>query len=1199
MKQALKYYLAFVVSLTCTLCSLSSNAQVQHTYGDTSKLEPLKLGAGHELQIINSTKNTVGFLVNYGNGKTKFKLGLDSAWSSGDTLKLRFTDGTIFTKVASASAGSDTIPTLQSVTHAGNSTDTSITITDGDGIIILRGIAGESEINVYSGPTFNRTTIKPGLLQLVHDSARVEFNSISSFHTYLKYTFPTANRNLYLPNKDGTLATFNDIPTNVSAFTNDAGYLTTISGIAAGGDLAGTYPNPTVTWANGYTTYDARYLTSTAQNKLISGGVVAWLHDYVYNVSAATYLIDGTQYSSPSTDITLSAADVTDDRIDLFVLTTSSTAIAITGTPSTPAAAPDYDANTQLQISFATVTASSTEPVVTNEWIYKENTEWTTSASAGTINTASTNNPYAGTKDVEGSAVANGTYVSFTSVTTLTIGNYENLIFEIRSKANWGTAKKWIIRFYNGTTAIGNSVSFGSSSYGFVSSATSQYQNITIPLSDFGSISTATAVRITQSNTSGTVGWYLDNVQLQGNQGGGTPQTITIVGDVSGAGSNTINATVSGIRNKVVPALSTGFLTYTGSVFAFDNSTYVPITRTVAGFALSGNITLATHTAGYGLTGSSYNGSTARTWDVDSLLFSTRAWRDKLKDSLGILIDLKQNQLNGTGFVKATGTTISYDNSTYLTANQSVTVTATGDATGTSSASGTAPSLPLTLATVNGNVGTFTNATVTVNAKGLITAVSTGSGGGITSLNSQTGATQTFATPGTSGSDPNWSSGSNIHTLNIPLMAGSGVNSGLLSNSSQVIPGAKEFTNSGIKFSGLSTGSSSHKLVVTDDATGQIYKISPGSYTGFIVDQYAASSVQRAWIDTIKALKAITDSLFIGQQRYPNMGAFNMDSTGMVRGIYLYGDARNSGTYNRYVRMYWLDTSNFKMIVGTNLLTTGKNFIISDGQSTGSGNKIITLDYGSVILGRSGSAGGVTANLAFTSQSDANMNGGVWINGAQGLHIANNTTKQIVADRASTNVAGIKLSITGQDAGAIGIGTGNLAGGNIEIIPGMGTGTGTSNTIFKTSPGTASAGTLNTAVTQMTISSDRVTIDTKLSLSSPIITTGTTPSNSLSTGAGTGATASITGNSVGGVITINTGTGCVSTDDIITVTFATALTNTPKAIIITAANQTAGGAMQRFYVNANTASTTAFTIKNTATVLSDSQTYKLYYYVIQ
>ena len=43
--------------------------------------------------------------------------------------------------------------------------------------------------------------------------------------------------------------------------------------------------------------------------------------------------------------------------------------------------------------------------------------------------------------------------------------------------------------------------------------------------------------------------------------------------------------------------------------------------------------------------------------------------------------------------------------------------THTGDATGSGA---------LTLATVNSNVGTYTNATVTVNAKGLVTAVSSG-----------------------------------------------------------------------------------------------------------------------------------------------------------------------------------------------------------------------------------------------------------------------------------------------------------------------------------------------------------------------------------------------------------------------------------------------------------------------------------------
>jgi hypothetical protein len=81
-----------------------------------------------------------------------------------------------------------------------------------------------------------------------------------------------------------------------------------------------------------------------------------------------------------------------------------------------------------------------------------------------------------------------------------------------------------------------------------------------------------------------------------------------------------------------------------------------------------------------------------------------------------------QPQLNGTGFVKANGTTISYDNNTYLTANQSITLS--GDITG----SGTT-AITTTLANTGVTAGTYQNSTTinpfTVDSKGRLTSIGT------------------------------------------------------------------------------------------------------------------------------------------------------------------------------------------------------------------------------------------------------------------------------------------------------------------------------------------------------------------------------------------------------------------------------------------------------------------------------------------
>lgn len=264
-------------------------------------------------------------------------------------------------------------------------------------------------------------------------------------------------------------------------------------------------------------------------NYLINYGV-AWVSGLTYHVSAATYVIGGVRYSSPEGDITLDASDPANDRIDVIAVDDTGSVVKITGTPAGPPTKPDVDPATQLELTYAYIAAAAVVPSnISTDNIYLENAgppaEWTCSGSSGAYNCNSTNNPYAGAKDVEVTAAAKLSYAQFVRSAGAAISTWNNLVFHIRSKAPWSSSRSLNIQFMNGTANVGSAVSLNDGTFNFSSGNTASYQQIVVPLSLFGADgSTVDRVRFIVTGTgSATIGFYLDNIQLQG---GVPPSTL-------------------------------------------------------------------------------------------------------------------------------------------------------------------------------------------------------------------------------------------------------------------------------------------------------------------------------------------------------------------------------------------------------------------------------------------------------------------------------------------------------------------------------------------------------------------------------------------------------------------------------------------------------------------------------------------------
>lgn len=252
---------------------------------------------------------------------------------------------------------------------------------------------------------------------------------------------------------------------------------------------------------------------------LISGGSVAFAGTRSFTVAPATYRIGGVQYSSPQTTVTIGAADGSNPRFDAIVASAAVPGVVsvIAGTAAATPSFPDVDPLAYVVLSYVQIDAAVSAVAIATTDIYKENTEWTSSVSGGTINAASTSNPRTSSKDIEATAAVAGDYVRLTAPVAISLAGQRQLVFFIRPKAAFANPKSIAVTFYLSGVKVGQSVSISNGQYGFVDS-TLLYQQLVIPITNFSVPSTSLVDRIEYKvvGSGAAIGFYIDDIFLEG-----------------------------------------------------------------------------------------------------------------------------------------------------------------------------------------------------------------------------------------------------------------------------------------------------------------------------------------------------------------------------------------------------------------------------------------------------------------------------------------------------------------------------------------------------------------------------------------------------------------------------------------------------------------------------------------------------------
>lgn len=193
-------------------------------------------------------------------------------------------------------------------------------------------------------------------------------------------------------------------------------------------------------------------------NQLIYG-VVTWVSGLIFDVSWCDYYIQGIRYNSDADQVTLDAAHATLDRIDVIYVDDTGSVGILKGTAGASPDKPIVDPITQLELTFISIPALATVPPdITDELVYDENIEWTTSSvpvANITVDFNDTTDPYSGSKDISithdtGGSIE-GANIKFVDSSASDITGAK-LYFYLKCSKEWKNKSQLTIEFINGAS---------------------------------------------------------------------------------------------------------------------------------------------------------------------------------------------------------------------------------------------------------------------------------------------------------------------------------------------------------------------------------------------------------------------------------------------------------------------------------------------------------------------------------------------------------------------------------------------------------------------------------------------------------------------------------------------------------------------------------------------------------------------------